>query len=251
MIELHLIGYTADLEHLVLDVDAERERGAYKLVIDADLFATLDEIRAGRRAAGMETGDEWLEDEPASEAVLPAGPEPEPQPEPEPEPGHGPGSAPESAPRSATPQRDTKLSPAQIQDLLRRGRSVRSVAQAAGTDREWVERWLPPIEAERSRILEAAWVRRLERPRLGLSREALRDAVERSLRDRKVDPDGVTWTASRRTNGTWSVAVRFTHRGRSRSATWTYDPVEGRLAAASEGARELGFTRARSPKRRS
>lgn len=256
MIELHLIGYTADLRYLVLDVDAEDGRGRYRLVVDGDLFATLDELREQRLAAGMEAGEYiWVveEDEPESE------PEPEPEAEPAPDPEHEPrgpaASEPEPEPQEPGPEPqepapepeaqrpDAALTPAEIQALLRRGRSVRSVARAAGTDPEWIERWLPPIEAERRRVLERAWTRRLERPRLGVSREPLREAVERSLRGRHVDPLDATWDVARRANGSWSVAIRFAQRGRNRSATWIYDPAEGRLAAASELARDLGFTR--------
>lgn len=244
MIELHLIGYTADLEYLVLDEDPERDRGRYRLVIDGDLFATLEEIRAGRLAAGMDVGDAYrvegvADGEPAAGPEDLAGVEPlarEPvarEPE-EPE-------VIEPPPRRP----DARLSPAQIQNLLRRGRSVRSIAKEAGTDHEWIERWLPPIEAERRRILEAAWSRRLERPRLGRSRENLREAVERSLRDRKVAEEDVVWEAARRRNGTWSVAVRYRYRGKTRSATWIYDPVEGDVDAASDLARDLAFTRPR------
>ena len=51
MIEVHLIGYTADLEHLVLDLDAGAD-GRYRLVVDPDLFATLDQLREERRRGG-------------------------------------------------------------------------------------------------------------------------------------------------------------------------------------------------------
>ena len=64
MIEVHLIGYTADLEHLVLDLDAGAD-GRYRLVVDPDLFATLDQLREERRAGELPVGDpeEFLDDE--------------------------------------------------------------------------------------------------------------------------------------------------------------------------------------------
>ncbi len=51
MIELHLIGYTEDGDHLVLDLDADGE-GRYQLVVDPDLLATLEAVREERLAAG-------------------------------------------------------------------------------------------------------------------------------------------------------------------------------------------------------
>lgn len=56
MIELQLIGYTAELDHLVLDL-VDGGAGRYRLVVDADLFATLDELREQRRARGLPVGD--------------------------------------------------------------------------------------------------------------------------------------------------------------------------------------------------
>ena len=56
MIELHLIGYTADLGRLVLDLTGT-DGGRYRLVVDEDLFATVDELREERRGAGLPVGD--------------------------------------------------------------------------------------------------------------------------------------------------------------------------------------------------
>jgi hypothetical protein len=74
VIELHLIGYTEDGDHLVLDLDADGE-GRYLLVVDPDLLATLEAVREERLAAGKPV-DERPEPEPAlrteePEAVLP------------------------------------------------------------------------------------------------------------------------------------------------------------------------------------
>ncbi|MDX1657541.1 MAG: septation protein SepH [Nitriliruptorales bacterium] len=377
MIELHLIGYTADLQHLVLDLDGEVGSGRYRLVIDGDLFATVDDIRELRDRAGMDTGPyeivfETVEEAP-DDAVPPrAGPEPVPQPqlepapmepepdpaptpepEPRPAPEPEPRPAPEPEPRPApepdpepmpdpepvptpepepipepepepvpqpgrpTPRADedaeddrvagpgrpgddgqgdartaepsgdehseaapepsvevaddareesgaraeddaptasagpdgrasrpdSALSPAEIQARLRAGKSARSVAKAAGTEVAWVERWLPPIEAERAEIIARAQRLRLTRPRLGRSREALGAAVDRSLGSRQVVDGSVSGETSRRKNGTWKVTVRFTQRGRSRSASWIYDPEDDSITAASDVAKELGFTR--------
>lgn len=76
MIEVHLIGYTADLQHLVLDVDASEERGRYRLVVDGDLFATLDDMRVARWEQGLDVGPwepedvEWVELDEHAEAPV-------------------------------------------------------------------------------------------------------------------------------------------------------------------------------------
>lgn len=145
---------------------------------------------------------------------------------------------------SAVPH--AQLSPAEIQAQLRSGRSVRAVATEAGTDRAWIERWLPPIVAERERMLAEARRRRLDVPRA----RALGGAVDRSLSERGVTPEEATWSASRRADGRWRISVRFDDRGRARTATWVMDPAEDRLQAASPLAEELAGPGRRPAQRR-
>lgn len=417
MIDVHLIGYTADLRYVVLDLDAEAG-GRYRLLIDGDLFATLDEVHQLRIEAGLAeagtpspgTADEDLDEDgdveaadaaavraeleddesfsadaaaspipllrdaaeglerdvaeataaadaplsfidehldrgpfedriddrspfappregraleggvrlvprPASppptaplfderdldddddedpvaitadDEAADVAPEPEREAEPDPEPESGPEAEPEAEPetgagpgpdteqhrpaprpkvadpeprpaaasrpkeREPEPVAEPQLSPAEIQALLRSGKSPRMVAEQAGTDEAWIERWLPPILEERARILRDAQSIKLERPRLGRSRDALGDAVRKSLKRRNVDPEDASWETTRRADGRWRVTVRFRHRGRSRTASWVFDPREHELDASSELARDLGFTRRRNgtaPKR--
>lgn len=251
MIEVQLVGYTADLDHLVLDLDGAAG-GRYQLVVDADLFATVDQLRDARRELGRPVGDpeEYLDTddlEPEAEPDEEPDEAPEPERDEEPEEEPSPVAADPAVARAPSDAFDAppRRSPAEIQALLRAGRSPRSVAREAGTDVAWIERWLQPILAERSRVLERAHGKRLERPRLGPSRDPLRLAVERNLRGKAVAVDDLAWDVARRRDGRWKVTVRFSQRGRSRSATWTYDPGGDELRAASELARELGHTRAR------
>ena len=145
------------------------------------------------------------------------------------------------APRSTPPE--ALLSPAEIQARLRSGASVRAVAKAAGTDEEWIRRWEQPIVAERATVLQAALAGKVERSRLGPSKDALARAVEVNLAKRNVDAEDISWEASRRRDGRWRVAVSYPYRGRKRSATWTWSPSDRELAPASDAARDLGFTR--------
>lgn len=140
---------------------------------------------------------------------------------------------------------ESRLRPAEIQSMLRQGTSPRTVAERAGTEVSWVERWLPPILAERRQVLEEAQGMRLERPRLGTSRQPLGQAVMSNLRSKRVDPDDVRWSAKRRMDGSWTVSVRYRGRKRWRTASWRLDRERDRLSPASDLARELGFARAR------
>lgn len=250
MIELQLIGYTEDAEHLVLDDDLDGD-GRYTVRVDPELLAAVALVRAERAAQGLPVDERPAEDRPADEpsvderpadeppVVAPAGPAPvatrpvDEVLEPAATNGHHP------VPVAA-------LTPAEIQAQLRAGRSVRAVAEDAGTDVAWIERWLPPIAAERERVLAEAWRRRLD----VAGAEPLGDSVARALRDRGVTEDRTTWTAARRANGRWRVSVRFVEDGRARSATWTMDPSDDQVRPASALAGELAAPRPRTTRRR-
>jgi hypothetical protein len=75
VIELHLIGYTEDGDHLVLDLDADGE-GRYLLEVDPDLLATLEAVREERLATGKP-----VDERPEPAAALPADEPKDPGPE--------------------------------------------------------------------------------------------------------------------------------------------------------------------------
>lgn len=137
-------------------------------------------------------------------------------------------------PTPSLPEQPT-LSPAEIQQRLRAGRSVAAVASEAGVARERIERWEAPILAERARILDEA----RDRPVAPARRGRLGEAVDRALARRADDPERIQWTAARRGDGRWRVSVRFAESGRTRSATWVMDPDAADVTPASQMAAEL------------
>lgn len=199
MIEVHLIGYTEDGEQLVFDLDPEGE-GCYAVSVDPDLLATLAAASAASAASsvagpnGMQAGSDEADGAPAS----------------------------------------STLRPAEIQHRLRAGRSVQAVAEEAGVEPARIERWLPPILAERDRVLRDAWERNV-----GEGDTPLREQVEAALDARGAPPQRRVWSAARRADGRWRVSVRFPEDGRSRSATWTMRAEGGPLSPASRLASEL------------
>jgi hypothetical protein len=281
VIELHLIGYTEDGEYLVLDLDADGE-GRYALPVDPDLLATLDTVREQRLAEGLPV-DERPAPPPAAEASVPpsppdgraaaattgethtSAPASSSLPEEPPAGADGPhdergdqgpdGEAlraqaaeetGDGPPEASSVPAISLLSPAEIQAMLRAGRSVRTVAREAGTETAWIERWQAPILAERERILADARGRRIDQPHA----RALGGSVERQLADRGVEPESARWEASRRDDGRWRITVRFDEEGRARSATWLLDPAEPHLRPQSPLATELASPRGRSSARR-
>jgi hypothetical protein len=292
VIELHLIGYTEDGEHLVFDLDVDGE-GRYVLAVDPDLLATLETVREQRLADGLPV-DERAAPPPAPGPSGPPGGDGraetagdgDPQPvaaaspplaeegdagangrvderadgegrpaadeagHPTGAPGHRAapgGETGEDLPSQASSvPAISLLSPAEIQAMLRAGRSVRKVAREAGTETAWIERWQAPILAERERILADARERRIDQPHA----RALGGSVERQLADRGVEPESARWEASRREDGRWRITVRFDEKGRARSATWLLDPTEPHLRPQSPLATELASPRGRTSARR-
>ncbi|MGH3440533.1 MAG: septation protein SepH [Nitriliruptorales bacterium] len=238
MIEVHLIGHTSDLRYLVFGDDPDSADGRYLVAVDPDLFLTVDDVREARVDAGLPVGPPGDQSEPAAEVgevvALDQGTD---------DPDDGSADAEPAAVDEPTPTAASVLSPARIQALLRAGRSPQAVAKLAGTDVAWVERWLPPILEERAQVIREARAATLTRPRLGRSRRAVGEAVAANLTARDVADDDVTWTATRRSDGWWTVTIRYRSGGRNQQASWRYHRESRRIEPSSDLARDLGFVR--------
>ena len=153
-----------------------------------------------------------------------------PEPEPEPVP---------------VPRVVSKLSPKEIQALLRQGRSAPSIAKKAGVEVEWIQRFEGPIQWERAGMATRAQRATLVRTRMGASKLPLGEAVSANLKSRGVVRNGQpseTWDAVRHPRKkVWTVSCTFTARGRSGVARWEYDPETDELVALSKLAGDLGW----------
>jgi hypothetical protein len=247
--ELQLVGYTADLQHLVLSDAAGASR--FRVPVDDDFLATVEEVVGLAR--------------PESSFLQPATEPPSTVPEPaaplEPE-GLAPGEgalaasgllaqrAVVASDAEAEQQRGSKLSPREIQALLRAGKTPAAVAKLAGTDEALILRWLPPIEAERDQVLQGVWRQRVSKARLGPSHDLLGEAVRRNLSAKSVQPEEeARWTVARRDgDDVWSVELRYRSRGRAQRALWRYDPETDHLDPRNDLATEIAWTRPRRGK---
>jgi hypothetical protein len=148
-----------------------------------------------------------------------AAPPPAPAPDPEPEP---------PKPAERRPAINSKLAPAQIQALLRQGRTARSVAKEAGAPIEWVQRLMEPILLERMGIVEEMKRATYTKARKGRSIVPVGSSIVDGLRERGVPfPERTAntgWTAYRPEGREWRVKFTYEHRGGSRTAQWHYDP---------------------------
>jgi transcriptional regulator with XRE-family HTH domain len=147
-------------------------------------------------------------------------------------------------------RQESRLTPREIQALLRRGLSVEEVARRAGVDIAWVERFEGPILWERSGMVERAQKAMMSRPRLGASALPLGEAVAAKLRSRRQSRDnlGERWDCVRAAKGrNW--VVRFAVSG-GRHAEWEFDPATNQLLALNDLGQELGFVQRRSRRAR-
>ncbi len=228
-VTLKAVAVSDDGSELILARRANAKTGNFRVAIDDVLVEKLQE--ASRKAAEAELEPE--EREPIEpEADLDA---------------HG-----EELPPPRTPRPDSKLTPKEIQALLRQGRSVASIARRAGVEAEWVERFEVPIVWERAGMAARARRATLHRARRGPSALPLGEAVDANLHLRRVqmtpgEIDDAYDAVRHPKTGIWKVRFTFDSRGRSHVAEWSYEPESNELHALNTLAAELGWI---DPRRR-
>jgi hypothetical protein len=141
----------------------------------------------------------------------------------------------------------SKLTPAEIQALIRAGRGIRAVANQAGTPLDWVRYLAEPIQEERRGIVRQMLTRRQERARLGMSALTIGDALMENLRARGIrSPEDVIedgFTAFRPDGREWRVRLVFDHRGRRQTANWSFDVQTRQVTPLNSLATNLGWRR--------
>jgi len=208
--QLHLVGVTTDNDNLIFSVRKGAKSGSFVLPLDeALLLALADAVR--RRSA--ESGDLDL----PVELDTPA----------------------------PTPRRQSQLSPREIQDRLRAGRSLEEIAAVAGVGEEWVARFSAPVEAERSQIVQRARQLTYPKPRRGDSAEPLGLSVRWNLAERGVrltnDEFDAAWSGYQVTDETWMVTFAFVSRKRDQAAEWELDLLTNELVGRNRLASDLGY----------
>lgn len=209
MIKLHLVGFTSDLKNLIFSRRKGAKSGTFVVAIDPRLRRTLEEV------ARLETEASGKPAAPAEEEQAPPG-----------------------------QRRSSQLTPKEIQAQLRKGRSIAEVAREADTDPSWIERFVSPIVAERSRIVDAVKVGWISKARLGRSAHRVGDAIEANLRDKRVSlPPEILdegWDAVQRDKD-WKVTFRYLSRGQHKEASFEFDPETREVKPMNDLARELAW----------
>jgi hypothetical protein len=209
--QLHLVGLTADSDKLIFSARKGTKSGGFALPVNEHLLQVIAEAVTRRNADGVE-----LE---VPEALQPSA--------------------------SAAPRRQSHLSPREIQDRLRAGRSLEEIAVEAGVGEEWVARFAAPVEAERSQVVGRARRLTYYRPRRGDSGEPLGMAVRWNLADRGVrlanDEFDAAWSAYQLADSAWMVTFEYEARKRAHEAEWEVDLATNELLSRNRLATELGY----------
>jgi hypothetical protein len=212
---LHPLGISDDGRALLLG-RATAKHPAFKLPIDSDLVDALEDAHTARERARHAA--ERAELPPPIETV------------------------------------SSTLTVAEIQALLRQGRSPSSIAARAGVAEEWVRRWEGPILWERDGAAARARSVPMGRAR-GRSAAPLGEAVVTNLKRRKI-PVGPTpsegWDAVKRARGNkWVVSFTYEARGRAATARWEFDPETAQVVPLDRTAAALGWIAGRKKPARS
>ena len=150
-----LVGYTADLSHLVIDVEGLPQR--VRIPLTQEVADTVAELMVGRTQSKGQGGGvmatRLLRDPRVQERAALA------------------------ADREAS-----RLSPKAIQARLRAGDTPDAVARAAGTSVTHILRWYQPIKAEQDQLIDIVRGAVQERASLGYSSLPIGDAVTDQLR---------------------------------------------------------------------
>ena len=222
MPKLYLVGVTEDRSGLVLSTSRRAKRGDSVLEIDGDVLDAIGEIRRYRTSRGQPIG--------VTSPALPS--------------------------RRPDTTVTSKLTPREIQERLRHGESMASVARRAGIEPWKVEVYAAPVIAEQASTVSAARERVLTKRGSGPSGLPLGEAVQAAVVAKKpgmtVAEFEAGWTAHETRDRRWTVRFTYLSRGSEQVAEWTFDPEEGALTAANRLGTTLGWrdprSRARVPR---
>ena len=218
MRELHVVALSSDGKHLIVTPTKGSLKGAYLLPVNARLRKALNGELNPKPAKARATA--------AAEARADAQ-----------------AAADEVARKQAPkPPAESRLSPREIQARLRAGHTPERVARAAGVPLDRVTRFQGPVLSERALVLDAARDATLNRSRRGDSAAPLGASVTANLSAKGVTAGPDDWTAFRRADGAWVVALTVAAaRGKARRAEWCWVPATKALTALDAYAAQLGY----------
>ena len=147
-----------------------------------------------------------------------------------------------SAMKRETPTKldSISLTPREIQDEIRNGKTIDEIAASSGAPYEFVEKFAAPVIDELTHMVESAKSVRITTSQDRYSESThveFGDLVESRLRHSGAS--SFTWRAKRGDFNSWNVSVSFDLAGASSSASWSFDPRKLLLSPENESAVSL------------
>jgi len=144
-----------------------------------------------------------------------------------------------ATPYGEEPDSSDALTPREIQQRIRAGLTAAELAELTGAPLEALEKFEPPVIAERAYVAELARTTSIGRDP---SAPVLGELVIDRLASRGVAAEDIVWDAWREVDEPWQVAVDFPAGGRTVRAQWTFDHSARTLTANDDEARWLTET---------
>jgi hypothetical protein len=218
MNRLYLLGFTHDLKGVVFTQRKGGKKPSFWVPIDAEFLRAIDKLQKARKG-------------PKTKGKAPAQVEPQRR------------DGKVVLPPVGRSQARTGLPASEIQQMLREGKTIKTVAAAARTDLAWIERLAEPVMSERQGVVRLAQRAYMLRARLGAAGLQLGEAVERHLDEKGTTPDAVdaVWDAKVASSGVWRVTMRFTNRGKRRAAEWEFRKGSRTITPRNRLGAQLGW----------
>lgn len=228
MNRLYLLGFTHDLKGVVFSQRKGGKNATFWIPVDTTFVGAIEKLERARSEAKEAKGGKGK-----GKSAKASKPEPE------------------SKRRVILPpvgrsQSTSKIPASEIQQLLREGRTVKSVVEASKAPQAWVERLLEPVLTERGGVIRLAQRAMMSRPRLGRSGLPLGEAVLRNLEERRATTDTIeglddAWDSRASHTGAWRIWVKFNHRGKRMTAEWNFNKSTRAVTPRNRLGAQLGW----------
>jgi hypothetical protein len=133
-----------------------------------------------------------------------------------------------------------ELTPREIQDAIRAGKSIVELAESSGSSLSFIERFAHPVIEELGHMIDLAKSIRIEMPadRFNeVTKKTFGEIVEGKLHS--AGAKEIAWSAKRGVNSVWEISVGFETEGNAGGATWTFDPRNYLLTPETGSAQSL------------
>lgn len=134
------------------------------------------------------------------------------------------------------PQASSALPISSIQSYIRAGMDTARVAKQFSVNEAIVRRFSSPVETEKKYAIEQFLS--VAAPKKTKARNN-GELIEASLRNARINPSAIIWTATRRDHEPWHIHAKFEAAGRMIKADWSWDMHDNSVSSLNSTAKRL------------